>query len=163
MMGIKRPSSMTSPVSIFQNGVLSPSPSKPEPLLADAEVNSYSISDKPVIGRIIAASLCQDFADTICWQHGSSCQNQQRMQNHHQGGNFHFPGFYFFTHEIRRSPNHLTGNKYRHDHKDEEIDEAHAYTSIYGIDEHVQQKYSTGKGCMAIVHGVDRTVGSGWW
>ena len=32
---------------MFQNGVLSPSPSNPDPLLAAAEVNSYSISEKP--------------------------------------------------------------------------------------------------------------------
>ena len=32
---------------MFQNGVLSPRPSKPDPLLAAADVNSYSISEKP--------------------------------------------------------------------------------------------------------------------
>ena len=40
MMGMNRASSMTSPVATFQGIVLSPSPSKPEPLLALAELNS---------------------------------------------------------------------------------------------------------------------------
>ena len=35
-----RPRSKTIPVATFQAGVLSPSPSNPEPLLAAAEVNS---------------------------------------------------------------------------------------------------------------------------
>ena len=37
----------TIPVEMFQNGLLSPKPSKPEPLLAALEVNSYSISENP--------------------------------------------------------------------------------------------------------------------
>ena len=47
MMGRYRESSITKPQEIFQNGVLSPNPSKPLPLLAEEEVNSYSISLKP--------------------------------------------------------------------------------------------------------------------
>jgi signal transduction histidine kinase len=47
MMGKKRAKSITTPVLMFQKGVLSPNPSKPEPLLAEAEVNSYNISLKP--------------------------------------------------------------------------------------------------------------------
>ena len=35
-----RPSSRTIPVAMFQAGLLSARPSKPEPLLAEAEVNS---------------------------------------------------------------------------------------------------------------------------
>ena len=35
-----RPSSSTMPVAMFQAGLLSASPSKPDPLLAAAEVNS---------------------------------------------------------------------------------------------------------------------------
>src|SRR5262245_7333901 len=38
---------MANPVPMFQNGVLSPRPSKPEPLLAVAELNSYSIAEQP--------------------------------------------------------------------------------------------------------------------
>jgi hypothetical protein len=40
MIGMKRPSSITMPVAMFQGTVLSPSPSNPEPLLAAAELNS---------------------------------------------------------------------------------------------------------------------------
>jgi len=40
MIGMKRASSMTMPVAIFHGAVLSPRPSKPEPLLAAAELNS---------------------------------------------------------------------------------------------------------------------------
>src|SRR5579872_3091909 len=47
MIGRKRDNSITVPQAIFQKGVLSPRPSKPDPLLADEEVNSYNISEKP--------------------------------------------------------------------------------------------------------------------
>src|ERR1044072_6676139 len=47
MMGRKRPSISIKPVLRFQKMLLSPNPSKPEPLFALAEVNSYSISEKP--------------------------------------------------------------------------------------------------------------------
>ena len=47
IMGKNLASNITVPQAIFQKGVLSPRPSKPLPLLADAEVNSYSISLKP--------------------------------------------------------------------------------------------------------------------
>src|SRR6185312_12965810 len=47
MMGKKRDKSITVPHAIFQKGVLSPSPSNPDPLLAEEEVNSYNISEKP--------------------------------------------------------------------------------------------------------------------
>lgn len=47
MIGRKRESNITVPQVIFQNGTPSPKPSKPEPLLADEEVNSYNISEKP--------------------------------------------------------------------------------------------------------------------
>ena len=40
IIGINLPSSIAMPVPIFQNGVLSPSPSNPEPLLAAADENS---------------------------------------------------------------------------------------------------------------------------
>ena len=40
MMGMNRASSMTMPVATFQGTVLSPRPSKPEPLFALAELNS---------------------------------------------------------------------------------------------------------------------------
>ncbi len=40
MIGMKRASSMIRPVAMFHGTVLSPSPSKPEPLLALAELNS---------------------------------------------------------------------------------------------------------------------------
>ena len=45
MIGIKRLNSNTIPVVIFQNGLLSPKPSNPEPLLAALEVYSYNISE----------------------------------------------------------------------------------------------------------------------
>ena len=47
IIGKKRANNITVPQAMFQNGVLSPKPSKPLPLLADEEVNSYSISLKP--------------------------------------------------------------------------------------------------------------------
>ena len=47
MIGRNLASNITTPQAIFQKGVLSPRPSKPLPLLADEEVNSYSISLKP--------------------------------------------------------------------------------------------------------------------
>ena len=40
IMGGNLPMSSTMPVATFQAGVLSPRPSKPEPLLAQAELNS---------------------------------------------------------------------------------------------------------------------------
>ena len=40
MIGINLPNNMAIPQRIFQKGVASPKPSKPEPLLAAAEVNS---------------------------------------------------------------------------------------------------------------------------
>ena len=40
MIGMNRPISITSPQAMFHGTVLSPRPSKPEPLLADDEVNS---------------------------------------------------------------------------------------------------------------------------
>ena len=40
MIGMKRASSITMPVATFHGTVLSPSPSKPEPLLALDELNS---------------------------------------------------------------------------------------------------------------------------
>lgn len=40
MIGINLPNNIASPHRIFQKGVASPKPSKPEPLLAAAEVNS---------------------------------------------------------------------------------------------------------------------------
>ena len=43
IIGKKRPKSNIIPVEIFQNGVLSPNPSKPLPLLAADEVYSYNI------------------------------------------------------------------------------------------------------------------------
>ncbi|MNE40735.1 hypothetical protein D3C80_1347730 [compost metagenome] len=47
IIGRKRPNSNTTPVAIFHQGVLSPSPSNPLPLLAVEEVNSYRISLNP--------------------------------------------------------------------------------------------------------------------
>src|SRR4249920_2464884 len=47
IMGRKRESSMTRPQVMFQNGTPSPRPSKPDPLLAEEDVYSYSISEKP--------------------------------------------------------------------------------------------------------------------
>src|SRR5687768_16516299 len=47
MMGRKRPSNNTKPVDTFQNTLLSPRPSNPEPLFALDEVISYSISENP--------------------------------------------------------------------------------------------------------------------
>jgi hypothetical protein len=47
MIGINLDSNSTIPVEIFHHGVLSPSPSNPDPLLAEEEVNSYSISLNP--------------------------------------------------------------------------------------------------------------------
>ena len=47
IIGMKRLKSNTIPVVIFQNGLLSPKPSKPEPLLAALEVYSYNISENP--------------------------------------------------------------------------------------------------------------------
>ena len=47
IIGKNRPKINTKPVAIFQNGVLSPNPSKPEPLFAADEVNSYNISLNP--------------------------------------------------------------------------------------------------------------------
>jgi len=40
MIGMNRASSMTMPVATFHGGVLSPRPSKPEPLFALAELKS---------------------------------------------------------------------------------------------------------------------------
>src|SRR6187431_2761230 len=42
MIGMNLPNNMARPQRIFQKGVASPSPSKPDPLLAAEEVNSYS-------------------------------------------------------------------------------------------------------------------------
>ncbi|MNE67516.1 hypothetical protein D3C80_1631270 [compost metagenome] len=42
-----RPMNITIPVEIFQNGVASPRPSNPEPLLAAEEVNSYKACVSP--------------------------------------------------------------------------------------------------------------------
>src|SRR5450432_4674509 len=47
IIGKKRDISMTRPQVIFQKGTPSPRPSKPEPLFAEEEVNSYSISENP--------------------------------------------------------------------------------------------------------------------
>ncbi|MNV99419.1 hypothetical protein D3C71_1947750 [compost metagenome] len=47
MIGRKRPRINTKPVTTFQKMLLSPRPSKPEPLFAAAEVFSYNISEKP--------------------------------------------------------------------------------------------------------------------
>src|SRR6218665_291874 len=47
MIGKKRDSSKTIPVVMFQNGLLSPSPSNPLPLLAALDVYSYNISENP--------------------------------------------------------------------------------------------------------------------
>lgn len=47
IIGRNLPNSRTMPVEMFQNGVLSPKPSKPLPLLAAEEVYSYNISLKP--------------------------------------------------------------------------------------------------------------------
>ena len=53
---------MTRPVAIFQGTVLSPRPSKPEPLLAAEEVNSYRISEKPWKPALATVSAPQDVA-----------------------------------------------------------------------------------------------------
>ena len=47
IIGIYLPNSIIIPVVIFQKGVLSISPSKPEPLFAADDVNSYNISENP--------------------------------------------------------------------------------------------------------------------
>ena len=47
MMGRNRASNKEMPVVRFQNTLLSARPSNPLPLFAFAEVNSYSISEKP--------------------------------------------------------------------------------------------------------------------
>ena len=47
IIGMNLANSITIPLAIFQKGVLSPRPSNPDPLLAEDEVNSYIISDKP--------------------------------------------------------------------------------------------------------------------
>ncbi len=47
IIGKNLASNITTPQAIFQKGVLSPRPSKPLPLLAEEEVNSYSISLNP--------------------------------------------------------------------------------------------------------------------
>src|SRR5579859_2780637 len=47
IMGRNRDSNITRPQVIFQKGTPSPSPSNPEPLLADEEVYSYNISENP--------------------------------------------------------------------------------------------------------------------
>ena len=47
MMGRKRANNIMMPSAIFQKGVLAPSPPNSDPLFADAELNSYSISLKP--------------------------------------------------------------------------------------------------------------------
>lgn len=47
MIGMNLPKSIARPHKIFQKGVASPRPSKPEPLLAEADVNSYNISLNP--------------------------------------------------------------------------------------------------------------------
>ena len=47
MIGKKRLNNKTIPVVMFQNGLLSPKPSKPDPLFAAEDVYSYNISEKP--------------------------------------------------------------------------------------------------------------------
>ena len=47
IIGKNLPSINTKPVDTFQNQLLSPSPSKPLPLLAALDVYSYNISEKP--------------------------------------------------------------------------------------------------------------------
>ena len=74
MIGMKRPNSITRPVAMSQCGLygrggvgrfgslkpqVSPRPSKPEPLLAEAELNSYRISEKPCAPGLLVALLPQ--------------------------------------------------------------------------------------------------------
>ncbi len=47
IIGKYRAKNMTIPQLIFQNNELSNKPSKPEPLLAGDEANSYKTCDKP--------------------------------------------------------------------------------------------------------------------
>src|SRR5690606_14841136 len=65
MIGLNRASSMTMPVARFHGTVSSPSPSKPEPLLALAEVNSYRISLKPCGPTLLSVSAPQGVAAKI--------------------------------------------------------------------------------------------------
>lgn len=44
------------PVEMFQNTVLSPNPSKPEPLFAEDDVNSYNTCDTPWNCGLVNAS-----------------------------------------------------------------------------------------------------------
>ncbi|MNR27227.1 hypothetical protein D3C85_1444900 [compost metagenome] len=68
MIGMKRPKSKMTPVKTFQNILLSPKPSKPEPLLALEEVTSYSISEKPwKLGLLSQAEGAVSHAALPCW------------------------------------------------------------------------------------------------
>ena len=55
-IGIYRASNITMPVEMFQNTVLSPNPSKPEPLFAEDDVNSYNTCDTPWNCGLVNAS-----------------------------------------------------------------------------------------------------------
>ena len=93
-------------------------------------------------------------------RHGRAREDEQRVQQGHDNGNFHLPRLNLLAQQFRGSAYHQPRDEHGDDDEHEKVEEAHAHAAVEGVGHHAQQLGHARDGHVRVVHGVYRAAGN---
>ena len=142
---------------MFQNGVLSASPSKPGTVVGRRRGVLVEHLAQSVERRIVQPA---DFR--VCG--GDGCRNtradqdQEGVHQHDHRSDLHFACFDLVSQKFGGAAHHQTADEDGDDQEGEVVHPAYAYAAEPAVDLHVEHLHHTAQGSLRVVHRIDRTV-----